>query len=417
MSKMKNLVPFALGAFLLFTPNATAQTQVCETFDGGSANGWTAHPFAPAPVHMATGGNPNGWLNVISPGTNPDWFSPTTGLYSSNYRAGNVTKISVDLKEEGGPSIERVWLILLNAAGDSGAFVACNTPFRKSPVAGSGWQTYEFDVPAAMTTSPINAGPGSRRDWQYFGGGVGGSDDDKWNIYMTGGTASIQIAIAGNPLFGFDLPGTPWNYGLDNVCYSLDLVAPDHCNGDGGNQLGCTNCPCGNNATPGTIGGCLNSSGGSTRIFATGDTSVSLPAGTTTTTDLRFSLSGAQPGAFCVMLSGDAIAPTNAMNMCVGLNSGVQSLDRDSLRCAVMNIRRHGGRSANAMGEVGQVIAATGPQRPWGGEAQPHGGIYAQGGFVAGQTRYFQVTHRDDIAAVCMRGLNSSQAIEITFAP
>ena len=44
-------------------------------------------------------------------------------------------------------------------------------------------------------------------------------------------------------------------------------------------------------------------------------------------------------------------------------------------------------------------------------------GIAAAAGFVAGQTRYFQVTHRDDAAQVCMRGLNTSQAVEMTFTP
>ena len=35
----------------------------------------------------------------------------------------------------------------------------------------------------------------------------------------------------------------------------------------------------------------------------------------------------------------------------------------------------------------------------------------------AGQTRFFQLINRDDVLAVCMRGLNTSQAVEVTFAP
>ena len=101
-------------------------------------------------------------------------------------------------------------------------------------------------------------------------------------------------------------------------------------------------------------------------------------------------------------------------NTCFGLDSGTQVIDRDGLRCAVMNLKRHGGRSANAMGEV---MDASGPSRVWGGEAQPNAGLAVQGGFVAGQTRYFQVTHRDDPLLGCMRGLNTSQAIEVVFTP
>lgn len=189
----------------------------------------------------------------------------------------------------------------------------------------------------------------------------------------------------------------------------------DFCNGDGGNQMGCTDCPCGNNALPGTIGGCVNSSGGSTRIAATGNPSVSLPSGDTT--DLRLTLTGAPSNAFCVMLSGGGVAPTGMANPCFGMSSGIQSPDRDGLRCAVgagQAVLRHGGRSADGAGEV---LASSGPSRVWGGEAQPAAGIAGQAAFVSGQTRYFQVTHREDAMAVCMRGLNTSQAVEVTFTP
>jgi len=197
------------------------------------------------------------------------------------------------------------------------------------------------------------------------------------------------------------------------VEFDIGTAGPtDLCNGDGGNGFGCTNCPCGNNSLMGTIGGCINAAGLSTRISASGDTSASTLPGVTT--DLRFTLESAPAGAFCIMLSGSDVAPTNMMNVCFGLDSGAQSLDRDGLRCAVMNLKRHGGRSANGMGEI---MDSTGPSRVWGGEAQPNGGIWKQGGFVAGQTRYFQVTFRADPMLVCMRGLNTSQALVVTFTP
>jgi hypothetical protein len=186
----------------------------------------------------------------------------------------------------------------------------------------------------------------------------------------------------------------------------------DLCNGDGGDQMGCTDCPCANNAPAGTIGGCLNSAGTSTAIAASGSTSVSLPSGATT--DLRFTLSGAPSSAFCVLLSGDAVAPQNMANPCFGMSSGALAVDRDGLRCAVQGTQRHGGRSANSLGDIAD---SAGPSRVWGGEAQPAAGLAGQGGFVAGQTRYFQVTHREDAMAVCMRGLNTSQAIGVSFTP
>ena len=48
--------------------------------------------------------------------------------------------------------------------------------------------------------------------------------------------------------------------------------------------------PLRNNAVPGTIGGCMNSAGTSTKLIASGDTSVSLPSGSTT--DLQFEAEG-----------------------------------------------------------------------------------------------------------------------------
>ena len=220
---------------------------------------------------------------------------------------------------------------------------------------------------------------------------------------------------AGNPVMfeSVDQRGLlrPLGNAPDIGSFELEVFS-SLCNGDGGNGMGCTDCPCMNNAAPGTFGGCLNSAGASTQIAATGDPSASLPPGVTT--DLRFRLSGAPAGALCVMLSGDAVASQTMGNMCFGLDSGNQSIDRDGLRCAVLNTKRHGARTASAMGEV---LDSAGPSRVWGGEAQPNGGLWRQGGFVAGQTRYFQVTYREDSLAGCMRGLNTSQAVEVVFTP
>ncbi len=190
----------------------------------------------------------------------------------------------------------------------------------------------------------------------------------------------------------------------------LPSIGTSLCFGDGGDQLGCTNCPCMNNASVGAAGGCLNSAGDSSVVAAAGDSSVSLPTGGST--DLRFVLSGAPPGAFCILNSGDGVAPSNMANPCFGLSSGAQAVQFDGLRCAITNTRRHGGRSADSNGEVGTTNS------PWGGAGGPPVGIANAGaGFVAGQTRYFQAINRDDPLLSCMRGLNTSQAVEVTFTP
>lgn len=184
----------------------------------------------------------------------------------------------------------------------------------------------------------------------------------------------------------------------------------NYCSGDGGDQMACTDCPCGNNSGAGSVGGCLNAVGTAARLGAAGSASVTLPP--STSTDLRFDLVGAPPTVLCVLTSGDALAPASAGNPCFPMGSGVQSASFDGLRCAILNTRRHGSRQSDASGEVGDTNA------PWGGEGGPGVGIaVAFGGFTSGQTRFFQAIYRDDPAAVCMRGLNTTQAIEILFTP
>ena len=413
---MKKTITRAAGALLLTATLATAQTTVCEDFEGGSNPGWTAGPFGAPVTYEVAGGNPNGRLNALDNGNNPEWYSPSSGIYTSNYRDQGLSKISVDLREETGNQFT-LWIVLVHdpdpmVSFDESFAYTVNNAGALSPPAGGGWFTYEFDVPSTSTTAPTNGGLGNPGDWGFFGTSVTGTNDDKWNFYMTGGTTSVSFHVANNPVFGFDLLGIPWDYSIDNVCFTLDIVGTDVCNGDGGDGLGCTDCPCANNAPSGTIGGCLNSAGTSSRIAVSGNPSVSLPAGDTT--DLRFTMSGGPATATSVLLSGDAVAPTNMANPCFGLNSGAQAADRDGLRCAVSNVLRHGNRQTNASGEI---MDPTGPSRVWGGEAQPNDGIAGQGGFVSGQTRYYQVIHRDSALSICLTGLNSSQAVGVTFLP
>ena len=51
----------------------------------------------------------------------------------------------------------------------------------------------------------------------------------------------------------------------------------------------------------------------------------------------------------------------------------------------------------------------------WGGASGPPTGILTQAGFVAGQTRHFQVFYRADDTLGCQTGQNTSQAVTTTF--
>lgn len=201
---------------------------------------------------------------------------------------------------------------------------------------------------------------------------------------------------------------------LSGMVVLLSAASPgeqysDHCNGDGGDQLGCTDCPCGNNAAVGTIGGCLNGVSASARLEATGDASISLP--TNSLTDLRFGLSGANPGSFSLLLSGASVAPGSPMNPCYGLRSGANSMSFDGLRCAIVGVTRHGGRSVDANGEVGVT------NFPWGGEGGPPIGIGQLAGVLPSQGRFFQAIYRELPTNGCLTGLNTSQSVFVVFEP
>ena len=176
------------------------------------------------------------------------------------------------------------------------------------------------------------------------------------------------------------------------------------CNGDGGDQMGCTDCPCSNNALPGTVGGCLNSAGASAQLEPSGFPSVASDT-------MRFEMSGGVSSSFGVLTSGNAIAPTNAQNPCFGLDSGSAAFSLDGLRCAVQGVQRHGARSIDASGNIGDTTNG------WGLPDGPPNGLIAQGGFVAGQTRHYQVIYREEETLSCMTGQNTSQAVTVTFEP
>ena len=182
------------------------------------------------------------------------------------------------------------------------------------------------------------------------------------------------------------------------------VVYPEGCNGDGGDGMGCSDCPCGNNSPSGTIGGCINSASTSSRLLATG---VGSATGSNVMPPLRFECSGVAPSNSCQLTSGNAAAPANAANPCFGLNSGITSVSLDGLRCAVQGVLRHGVRPSDANGDVG--VTTNG----WGGSNN----FFNYSTFTAGQTKFFQVIHRDDAAAVCGTGQNTTQYVEVTFTP
>lgn len=200
----------------------------------------------------------------------------------------------------------------------------------------------------------------------------------------------------------------PDQWGVGSLWISEDaqlgMVYDNVCNGNGGDQAGCTECPCNNNAPVGVVGGCLNAVGTSARLHALGNARQSNDT-------LRFEVSGARPDTFAVLVSGDNIAPISPSHPCYGTTNGVPSFAFDGLRCAVGNVLRHGPRAIDSNGDIGVTTGG------WGAPDGPIGGIMAHGGFAPGQTRSFQVIYRENPDEGCGRGQNTTQAVTVTFQP
>ena len=192
---------------------------------------------------------------------------------------------------------------------------------------------------------------------------------------------------------------------LNNVdtVFLADLSGPyeSFCNGDGGDQMGCTNCPCGNNAAPGTTGGCLNSNSTSARLNPSGAPSVMADT-------MRYEVTGANVSTFGVLTSADNQLPQ--MGACPP-GSGIASALLDGLRCVGGAAQRHGSRATDANGDIGVT------NNGWGPPSGPAGGLIAQGGFVAGQTRHYQCFYREIGTLGCMTGQNTTDAVSVTFEP
>ncbi len=198
----------------------------------------------------------------------------------------------------------------------------------------------------------------------------------------------------------FDL-GVGTAYVLDNIV--LPSMSQSFCYGNGGQQPGCTDCPCGNNADSGTVGGCLNSNSTSASLAITGQASISNDT-------VHLELSRAIPSALSLLVSSTLMLPNQTGTLCPS-GSGVLSGFFDGLRCVGAPITRHGTRMTDVNGEVG------GLSNGWGGPFEPAMGLVLQGGFSVGQERYFQAFYRDNPALNCNTGLNTSNAVRIAVIP
>lgn len=205
----------------------------------------------------------------------------------------------------------------------------------------------------------------------------------------------------------FQFSGAGGFLGIAPETLVISLVAPPpstFCFGDGGDQMGCTDCPCGNNTPAGAARGCLNSQGMGAELLFSGVASVANDT-------LRFRMRSGGTNTFAILTSGDARAPAGAAHPCFGTGSGITSIAFDGLRCVVQNVQRHGTRMTDANGDAG--VSTPG----WGFPDAPTSGLIAQGGFTAGQTRHYQAVYRDNPLGGCGTGQNTTPGVSVVFLP
>lgn len=157
-----------------------------------------------------------------------------------------------------------------------------------------------------------------------------------------------------------------------------DAPLVSYCHGDGSG----TPCPCGNDAAPGTEGGCENSTGVGALLLTDDGVAVA-------TDKLRAYSCDLLPNQPALLFAGnDAV------------NGGAGILFGDGLRCAGTNVVRLGVQTPDANGDA-----------TWGP------GLGAIGGWSAGDTRFFQTWYRNPAGGPCATGFNLTNGVEVTFEP
>lgn len=236
----------------------------------------------------------------------------------------------------------------------------------------------------------------------------------------TSGESTIMGGNVISPEFGYSVSITPdtlafgarldsgfiprqgAGYVFTNVQSSSTIQG--FCFGDGGGTPGCTPCPCANNAVAGTLGGCLNSAGTSAVLAAIGEARLSAD-------NVRLEVNRAQPDSVILLVSSESILPLDLGSGPCPRGSGVRSLAFDGLRCVGSPSRRHGLRMTDSLGSTGVT------NEGWGGPFEPSIGLLADGGFSAGQNRFFQAVYRDDGTTSCGRGINTTNAVSVMVIP
>lgn len=231
---------FSLTALSLLACTATAfadgstggPVPLFDDFEGGSnEGGWN---YNPGDVIEATGGNPDGWWHQATADTFAPIITSTNKDLGGDWRAAGVDLLRFDAQLLGinfGTGAGYNMSILLrdtkgtpDVSDDDYAYnVGANIPLL-----GTGWSTYNFQIPSADTSAvPTGWTGGWAGDLTGFRPGV------DWNDVITS-VDQVEIWWMDPSFFAIF---QQWNIGLDNIVIRAEGFA-DVRNGGGGNPLG-----------------------------------------------------------------------------------------------------------------------------------------------------------------------------------
>ncbi len=392
----------ALGSHYVLTADSSSSSTlgVYLVLDGALAQTSSATFIGQTElVPVASGGNgTEAWQNFDSLGVN----EAGDFMFTGDTNAATNDEVIVF----NGDIIQREGDVVMDLNGMPHTLIA-DIDFAFMNESGDIACVWDADVSSneiLMVNGLILLSEGDEVDWD--GDGI----HDAGHVVSTNGFTGLSAIVIG-PRVGniarvyvvadIDVPGVGVLEGLICIEAPVGGAYTEFCNGDGGDQMGCTNCPCGNNAAPGTTGGCLNSNSTSARLNPSGAPSVMADS-------MRYEVTGANVSTFGVLTSADNQLPQ--MGACPP-GSGLATAILDGLRCVGGSAQRHGSRATDAMGDIGVT------NNGWGPPSGPAGGLIAQGGFVAGQTRNYQCFYREIGTLGCMTGQNTTNAVSVTFQP
>ena len=115
------------------------------------------------------------------------------------------------------------------------------------------------------------------------------------------------------------------------------------------------------------------------------------------------------PFSFAILVTGTTRLP--AAGVCPP-GSGIAAFNLDGLRCIGGNQLRYASRPTDANGDVGVTNAG------WGPPSGPPGGLLAPPLYnVPCLATQWQVLYRENAALICMKGINTTQGVQVITQP